>query len=207
MPTGYTHAVADGTVTDFSTFALRCARGMGALILMRDDPMDAPIPESFEPSDFYAKALTDARERLAWLESIAAAGGETVEADAANTKALAAWETRRAERRASGDNYRAMLTKALAWTPPTLDHVGLKDLMVQQLQESLKWDCNDTYDEQPALLTGAEWLATETSRTTRNIARYEEEVAKEVERTASRNKWLADLRVSLQPQDAPAAIS
>ena len=64
MPTGYTASVADGRVTEFAPFALQCARAMGALIMMRDEPHDAPIPERFEASDYYSKSLAEARERL-----------------------------------------------------------------------------------------------------------------------------------------------
>lgn len=50
MPTGYTAAVEDGTITEFDDFAWQCARAFGALIMMRDDPMSAPIPQKFEPT-------------------------------------------------------------------------------------------------------------------------------------------------------------
>jgi len=60
MPTGYTYPVVEGKITEFSDFALSCARAFGALITMRDDPHDTPIPETFEPSDYNAKKLAEA---------------------------------------------------------------------------------------------------------------------------------------------------
>ncbi len=51
MPTGYTDAVKDGIT--FDQFVLGCARGMGALVMMRDEPSGTPIPERFEPSRFF----------------------------------------------------------------------------------------------------------------------------------------------------------
>lgn len=48
MPTGYTADVQSGKVTDFAEYAMNCARAFGALVLMRDDPSDADIPERFE---------------------------------------------------------------------------------------------------------------------------------------------------------------
>lgn len=53
MPTGYTANVPDGIT--FEQFVWQCARGMGALVMMRDEPTGAPIPERFEPSDYNAK--------------------------------------------------------------------------------------------------------------------------------------------------------
>lgn len=59
MPTGYTHGVQDGTVTEFRDFALICARAFGATILMRDDPMDAPIPDEFQSSTYHLDRLKE----------------------------------------------------------------------------------------------------------------------------------------------------
>lgn len=86
MPTGYTEAVQSGEVTEFRDFALRCARAMGALIMMRDDPMDAPIPDEFKPSDWNRKQLDKARFRLAdvqcWSDSAAELAASKAYADA-----------------------------------------------------------------------------------------------------------------------------
>lgn len=65
MPTGYTAGVKDGTVTDFKAFVMQCARAFGALIDMRDDPSDVPIPKSFAPSS-YGKNILDGGSALGW---------------------------------------------------------------------------------------------------------------------------------------------
>jgi len=53
MPTGYTYPVQDGKITELRDFALLCTRGFGALIMMRDEPMDAPIPETLGANTQY----------------------------------------------------------------------------------------------------------------------------------------------------------
>lgn len=61
MPTGYTAAVCDGKITEFPAFALQCARAFGALITMRDDAMNAPIPEEIKPdTSYYDKNISEA---------------------------------------------------------------------------------------------------------------------------------------------------
>ena len=45
MPTGYTADIQDGKITTLREYALSCARAFGALIMMRDDPHDAPIAD------------------------------------------------------------------------------------------------------------------------------------------------------------------
>ena len=63
MPTGYTADVADGKITEFTEYALQCARAFGACIMLRDDPVSSEIPE-FEPSDYSAKELAEAEKDL-----------------------------------------------------------------------------------------------------------------------------------------------
>ena len=43
MATGYTYPVVEGKITEFSEFALGCARAFGAFMHMRDDNSDAPL--------------------------------------------------------------------------------------------------------------------------------------------------------------------
>jgi hypothetical protein len=58
MPTGYTAKLMEEGQS-FPEFAMRCARNFGALIMMRDESLDVPIPEQFEPSDYYRKKLSE----------------------------------------------------------------------------------------------------------------------------------------------------
>jgi hypothetical protein len=201
MPTGYTAGVADGTISDFQTFALRCARAFGATILMRDDPMDAPIPDEFQPSSFYADALSAAKEKLANLKSLTSAEAEASR-DAAHRESLASWERRVAERTETRNRYQEMLAQVVQWEPPTAEHLELKTFMVKQLRESIDFDCSDSYDERPNVTPVTEWLVQQTDRAARDVERYAAEHAKELERTASRNAWVKALRESLSAERA-----
>jgi hypothetical protein len=53
MPTGYTSKIATGEMTSLRHFILTCARGMGALVHMRDEPSDAILPLRLEPDTSY----------------------------------------------------------------------------------------------------------------------------------------------------------
>jgi hypothetical protein len=196
MPTGYTAAIADGI--EFETFVMRCSRGMGALVMMRDEPMDAPIPERFEPSDYHTRKLRELNEELAKLRTVS---HEEAEAEAnkdfdAEKKANSEAIERNRELRGK---YETMLAKVEAWEQPTPDHDGLKKFMVDQLIESISFDCNESYYEarSPKQKTGSEWLANQIAKATRDVEYHAAEHAKEVERTEIRNKWLHDLRNSI----------
>lgn len=195
MATGYTAGVADGKVTEFPDFAMQCARAFGALIMMRDDPHNAEIPEEFEPSTFYAERLAEARERLAVLEAMTP-DGIVQAAQASNEQAAAAFAENRARQEKIVARYRAMLEKVEAWVPPSLDHVEMKDFMRQQLESSIDFDSYDL--AAPEAEEAGDWYAREVGAARRDITRYAEEHEKEVERTRERNRWVRQLRGSLE---------
>jgi hypothetical protein len=71
VPTGYTHPVAEGEVTELSDFAALTARGMMPFIHMRDTSLGATLHYPANPDDednYYRKSLVEAEERLGvWL--------------------------------------------------------------------------------------------------------------------------------------------
>lgn len=93
--------------------------------------------------------------------------------------------------------YETMLAQVSAWEPPTPEHNGLKDFMLQQITESIKFDCSSDYDDPPTRVPGALWLHQRIERTRDRISRHAAEYEKEVERTEGRNRWLKALRDSL----------
>jgi len=198
MPTGYTADVVDGKVTDFKTFALRCARNFGALVMMRDDALDAPIPEEFKPSDFYEKELVKAKAELARVTSLTWQRCNEEEREE-RSRLLAAHQKHVDECRAVRDRLLAMRSQVADWQPPTPDHQGLKDFMIQQLDETMRFDAQPGtyYLDKASIRTGEQWRADQIEELNDRIERYTEEVRKENERTAARNKWVADLRRSL----------
>lgn len=201
MPTGYTAAIADGI--DFEQFVMRCARAMGACVLMRDDPMDAPIPGRFEPSDYHTRKLEEANAALTRLQAMTCDETEVAaqEAFAAETKSNTDAIARNRELRGK---YEAMLEQVQAWAPPTPDHDGFKRFMTEQLTESIRFDCNEDYyqERKPKLKTGEQWRAEQIAAALRDVDYHTREHAEEVARTESRNQWIAALRGSLATHNA-----
>lgn len=198
MPTGYTADVADGTVTDLRTYALQCARGMSALIMMRDQPSDAPIPERFEPSTYNAERLEEAkaeRDRLFNL-SDAEAEAEAAREFAAKAEAKRKYLADKAERRR---RYEAMIAAVSPWQRAP---EGLKEFMLEQLHRGMEFDCppGDGYWDEPVRQAGGEWKAEKLAQVNREIMRHAEEDAKERARTDGRNAWVTQLRNALAEQ-------
>jgi hypothetical protein len=199
MPTGYTAAVKDGI--SFEQFTWNCARAFGALILMRDEPTAATVPEAFKPSDFYAVRLAEAEDRLAVLKAMTPKEARTA-ARAAHREAAQRHAERLAEAQDLRNKYSEMLAKVVRWDPPTPEHQGLKDFMAEQLRQSIDFDCSTDYLTPPLLLDGATWLTESIADTEKQIKRYLEQHAEEVTRTDQRNSWIKALRESVPP---PAA--
>lgn len=70
MPTGFTAIIEEKEDLTFEEFALRCARGMGALIMMRDDPMSAEVPDHFPLDDYHGRSLEDQAKKLLELRAM-----------------------------------------------------------------------------------------------------------------------------------------
>ena len=198
MPTGYTESVKSGQVTEFSDFALRCARAFGALIEMRDEPLTAKIPERVEPdTTYYDDSIETARRRLRELESMLPEEANK-ESRAEREQNLREIEERKERRKADRMRYEAMLSKVRQWEPPSAEHVGLKEFMEKQLVDSIDFDCDDTYDKPDPFMNGEEWRAEQIRKARKDIDYLTRERQKEVERTESRNAWIRQLLDSLR---------
>lgn len=195
MATGYTQGVRDGSVTDFQKFTMQCARAFGALISMRDDPNDAPIPQKFEADSYHVGALRDAKAELVVLEGMTNA--EIVAAaKAAYDRLITEWEASEVRRKEEKARYSAMLAQVKTWTPPTKDHQGLKDFMVQQLTESIEFDCRESW-KRPTPTKPGTWHFEQISRVQRDITYHTEHEAEDRKRADERTAWVQQLRDSL----------
>lgn len=194
MPTGYTYPVVDGKITEFSDFALSCARAFGALISMREEPADAPIPEEFAPAtEYYDKRIEAGKARLAEVLVMT-----TAESDAAalaeHEKAVAGRDRYLAEKEIEAGRVRSMIAKVETWEPPSPDHAEMKQFMLEQLSISLP---GDYVPSVPERVDGAAWRSALISQLDKQITRDKDDRTKEVERAAGRTEWVKKLRASL----------
>ena len=203
MPTGYTESIEKGQVTEFSEFALQCAReAFGGTIAMLDMPEDAPMTEENITIDtsYHEKGLTESKQRL---EEVSAWTDE--EARLYNQKNLINYiKTLRSIREASS-RYGYMLLQVEAWDPPTEDHIGLKNFMREQLERSMAFDCFEP--QRPKKLDGASFKAQKIELIEWEINYHLEKLAAEQGVNQNRIDWVHALRNSLasfQPVDPPA---
>lgn len=105
------------------------------LVCMRDKPMDAPIPESIEPSPYHADELEKAERTVIALSEM------TPDEQEAHGAFLKSHAIRRAsenlsKRRLECKRLSEMRIAVSAWTPPTPDHQEFKAFMLQQIDVS-----------------------------------------------------------------------
>ena len=194
MPTSYTNKVEDGTITSFKDFALICARAMGALILMRDDPLDAPIPDEFKPRlDYYNDCLKKSQKRLEIITKINKKELQKM-INAEYKQNLKEWKETEINRESSNHRYDAMKAKVLKWVPPTEEHFAFQQFMIQQLEISK----NVYQNLKPKKLDTNIWLESEIIRLKRDINYCIQRRDEEIVRTNNRNIWIKQLRDSLE---------
>lgn len=198
MPSGYTAAIADGIT--FKDFLMSCARAFGATITMRDDPADAPIPDEFQPSEWNKEQLEKAKANLAEIEALTDEQcAARLEKEKADSREYHAAEL--AKDSGLRQKYDTMLAQVQAWTPPSPEHEGIKKFMVDQIQDSIRFDCGSTYhqDAMEALerLTPEAWRAKQIEDAKWSIDYHAKQWDEEVARVAQRNRWIRQLRESI----------
>jgi hypothetical protein len=139
MPTGYTNKIGDGQ--SFNDFVMGCARAFSPLITIRDDPSDAPIPDEFAPTQFYVNQIAKYQEDLARLRAMNS-GEVAKEFDNFIAGISAENKRRRDECVVLRSRYKAMRALACSWQPPTSHHIGLRDFMIKQIDDSIVHDAD-----------------------------------------------------------------
>lgn len=177
---------------------LRCARSFGALVHMREESLDAPIPDEILPSDYHLKAIKEVEKKLA---NFLAHRPKFEELEKRYAKYA---EEKRNEilkenekRQVLKERYTAILDKAKAWNPPTGEHENLKKFAIDQLEQSIEWDCCDYSSKIP---TKEEWVESKINfdkHLQKELDYHREEHEKAVQLAKLRTEWIQALKKSL----------
>jgi hypothetical protein len=199
MPTGFTAVLCERD-EPFEVFALRCARGMVALITMRDEPLDAPIPEEFKPSDYYLKRIDEAKREIARINAMSDA-----EIEAAQAEEIAKYRKQRDEHIKKAKEIRARLIemqdRVFYWIPPSGEHAGLKNFMTEQLDVTLAVEGNprcEFYDTAINEIKSKPYRERMLKKWNKDIEYADAEYARECVRERKRTEWVKALRESLR---------
>jgi hypothetical protein len=196
--TGYTYQLVDKNL-DFKNWVLCCARAFSPYVSLRDESIDTPTPTELKPSDYYLKHLCEVKSERAELEKMdrkAALAYGQKNKDAAVDSMFQLLKEKQNEKH----KMLSILGQVQSWEPPTDEHIGLKDFMIQQLEDSIKdinldyyvkevqrWEAKDPltiYNDQ------LEYLVEEEERTKERLNK----VLKQIEHD---NTWIRQLLKSI----------
>jgi len=199
MPTGYTSDIYDGKIVNGKDFILQCARAFGACIMMREDSLDKPIPEEFQPNTYHKEELENAKKNLQEIFDLSDEEIQTRIKSEFNERIERDKKCRK-ENKALENRYNKALAEVLEWQPPTDDHKELKKFAIDQLKESIKYDCSyyKMYEPDFTKPTITEWRELRITTCMNDINYHSQKWDEEVKRTAERNQWIKDLRESLK---------
>ena len=194
MPTGYTADIYNGKDVSFNDFALKCARAFGACIEQRDDdPNDKPKLIEKTEDNYHIKKIEKAKK---WKKPTKA------EFDAYVKNQTAYYNEQINKQNKLKSSYQKMLDKANAWTPPTKEHEGLKKFMINQLTESMEFDCSNDYYQRELnnikQLTYNQYVKDMRDSNKRDIEYHTNALKEDNERVDTRNAWISALYKSLE---------
>lgn len=161
---------------------------------MRDEPLDAKIPETAPPQSYAADQLKKYDSELAALNARTDQDWSlALEEDAKQERDY--YERAVENMKEKRYRYEAMLCRVMAWEPPSENHAELKRFMVEQLEISMRFDCYDI--DPPSIRTVEDYRMGKLAFATRMVLMYREDAEKEQTQNAAENEWLRLLRGSV----------
>jgi len=203
MPTGYTARIIDGDVNTFYEFAKICLRAFGAAIHMRDDSMDKEY-EPRVPDEYYMENINEYTERLKLIES---QSDEELVKD--HKKSIEERKKDYSVYIKKAEKLREKLTpfleNAITWAPPTPEHENIRVFMIEQLEMTIKSDCDVDYyndalkeaDVEIEHLDAKIIRATLVESINESITYYQKSYDDSVKNCNSSNEWVKTLLNSL----------
>lgn len=198
MPTGLTARIYEGKEVSFKDFALLCARQFGALMHMKDEPLDAPIIKR-EPNTFYLEELNKSKRKLEEFKANPPVKEFLVKEWAEKLERLKEEDIKRnKEYDELRMRYLKMLKQVEEWVPPTKEHTKLKQFMVEQLEHSIQFDCmiHNNADKFPTMEQYIE-DGLSPRHLEKEVEYYQRRWDNEVKHCEEVNKWIEDLIKSL----------
>lgn len=162
MATGYTACLAENNVS-FEEFVWQCARAFGPFIHMRDDGLSSEIRMPDPRDEYYTERLQEAREELEKYTKMTLQEAHILNNKSYNDNRKRIQDALKGERELK-IKYSNMLDKVKAWTPPSSDHENLKKFMIEQIETSIKHDCDESYylkELELPQISDKKWLETQ----------------------------------------------
>ena len=203
MPTGYTAVILDGKTTTFPQFAKQCMRAFGASIHLRDESSDSEFTER-TPSNYYKEQIEKAKQTLIAVEILT--DKSIVENRKSELEESEDYYLKSIEKtKVDSKNLNGILIEINNWQPPTSGHFGIKDFMIDQIKQTINFDCNTKYKYEKLAEIQLELLTLNASQIRKDMIEKAKKdfeyntknFNEDVERCNQSNKWISDFISSL----------
>lgn len=201
MPTGYTEEILNGKVKTFPDFAKICMRAFGATIHMRDESFDKPY-EPRIPSDYYQNNIDRIKNVLKEAKSLS--DEEIVNNKVDEILKNKEYYTKKiAEIKINKIKLESILKEVEKWIPPTEEHVGFKNFMIQQITDTISGDCNtkyyddDLFELEKIIIDPKKIRKDMIDTAKKELVRYTKSLKEELGRCNESNKWVEVLLKSI----------
>ena len=199
MPSGYTAKIQDNPDITLKEFTMACARAMGAMYHLRDYSESTPYQPRV-PSDYHKNKATELTEELDHVRRMTFA--ELLRLiEKKNEDTFQKIKDSEEEKTKTLKGYTSMLLRVQSWIPPTYEHRGLKDFMVSQITDSIKFDCESMGDYYTTMLIAKnpEDYRDELYKNLReDIAYHKKQHDDDVKHCEESNTWVKVLEESLE---------
>lgn len=203
MPTGYTAGILDGKITTFPQFGKLCMRAFGATIHLRDESLDTEYEQRL-PSDYHLKEAEKAKQLILDAETLT---DEVIfDAKMAELETSKKYHLEAIEKaKKASISLNKILLEVRKWQPPTDEHTGIKEFMIDQIIKTLNFDCKTNYHDEALVEIELKKVSITPSEIRKEIladakekfSRHSLEYLKEVERCEKANKWVNDFLESV----------
>lgn len=196
MSTGYTAGIIDGKINTFQEFAKLCMRAFGANMHMRDESLTTEyFPDT--PHDYHKNALENANKQLEEVKNLS-------DVEIVKMKKEELEENRKncikniEKKKIDKIKLDKMLKKAQSYNPPTSEHEGIKEFMIEQLEITIRSDTDMTFYQKELKKTNnqikninAQILRKKIIKRIKEDINYHLEKQKEeIDRCNKNNKWV-----------------
>ena len=199
MPSGYTEGILSGTINDLNDFIWMCARGFGAFITQKDNIDEPPILKE-KPNPYYKnkiKQLLNEQQKY----------NEYTDDDWQNEylkyieDQLKDIDNNIKEKIESKEKYENILNQVKEWIPPNENFHKLKSFMINQIEESIDFDCDTSFWQERknkiSNLKLEQYKRNVLNDINESLILNKEYYDEEVQRVKERNQWKQQLIESI----------
>lgn len=199
MPSGYTEGILSGTINDLNDFIWMCARGFGAFITQKDNIDEPPILKE-KPNPYYKNKIKQLLKKQQKYNEYTDNDWQSTYLKYIEDQ-LKDIDNNIKEKIESKEKYENILNQVKEWIPPNENFHKLKSFMINQIEESIDFDCDTSFWQERknkiSNLKLEQYKRNVLNDINESLISNKEYYDEEVQRVKERNQWKQQLIESI----------